>query len=988
LNPIRFVAPRSAAKGMFRVLTLGQLNLLCENGTSVQSVLAQPKRLALLLYLVAEGPGDYHRRDHLLALFWPESDDEHARGALRQAVSYLRRSLGAQAIQGRGSEDLCVPAGLVSCDVVEFEQACRDRRWSEALALYRGEFLPGFSAPGVSNDLEDWLDRRRARVRQSAVQAALALAEEKLASNELLESISAARHAVAIDAACEAGWRRLMELLDRTGDSGAALAAYEELVRHVGRFDAAPAPTTRALQERIRARCNDSAALKEVKAPEVLVAPNALPETADVAAATDLDELPDRSPAALLRPTSGTPSPPAYGVRRQARQRICRYRAAAVLAVIVLGGTMAMMGAAERASSEQPGSPAATSTMAAVFPFRTEGADSTLAPLGIGVADLLAARLDGLDGHSVVDPPRVLSHWRRSHQSVSYVMTIEEAIRLGMMLGADQVVVGSVIGTSGRLTLSATLVDIDGSSSRAYALATGAPDSLTFIVDQLASQLLLQRLGKTPARAEAMGRAPFAAVRAYVSGQRAYLRGQYAAAGRHFRQALSADPAFAHAAVALTAAVQWEHNAEVHAVAHLARDLRHLLPPGDQLFLDALSSQHLAVPLPHAERIAAWERALSARPDRWDAWFWYGDMLYHWGPVLAMASAWTRASAAFTRSLELNASDAALGHLLDLAVARRDTTEVRRVASEYFARLPAGDAADFLRWRVAVALGDEPERDRLRLRFHAMETSSLQAILGAAQLDAVALDDADLVASVLRGRAATAAGQRPLYHLLHHYALNRGRPREALQYTEHLGEIEPGAYYLQVRVLDGLLGGGSAEAAEDAARQLRRLAAPTAAGMQASPPSGMALCLAELWGGDRRGATAAAARIRRPARDLDPAAAALHRGCATLLEAWSGAPDEAGTLAELERLNHAQAPILPGWEQHHVVHLFLATLLERQGRPADALRLLRQRPYHYSLGVPYLATFLREEGRLALALGDTAGAERARQHYRALRTKP
>jgi hypothetical protein len=77
---------------------------------------------------------------------------------------------------------------------------------------------------------------------------------------------------------------------------------------------------------------------------------------------------------------------------------------------------------------------------------------------------------------------------------------------------------------------------------------------------------------------------------------------------------------------------------------------------------------------------------------------------------------------------------------------------------------------------------------------------------------------------------------------------------------------------------------------------------------------------------------------------------------------------------------------LHGWEQHHVVHLFLAALLERQGRAANALRLLRQRPYHYSLGAPYLAAFLREESRLAIAVGDTVGVERALRHYRVLRS--
>src|SRR5260370_18722313 len=76
----------------FRIL--GALNLLGAGGHELKSVLAQPKRVALLAYLAAATPRRLHRRDSLVALFWPELDQEHARPALRQALHGLRHALG------------------------------------------------------------------------------------------------------------------------------------------------------------------------------------------------------------------------------------------------------------------------------------------------------------------------------------------------------------------------------------------------------------------------------------------------------------------------------------------------------------------------------------------------------------------------------------------------------------------------------------------------------------------------------------------------------------------------------------------------------------------------------------------------------------------------------------------------------------------------------------------------------------------------------
>jgi len=85
---------------MIELRMLGRLSLTAADGREMRTLLGQPRRFALLAYLAAATPPGFHRRDSLLALFWPELDQEHARTALRQALRVLRAALGAGAVWG------------------------------------------------------------------------------------------------------------------------------------------------------------------------------------------------------------------------------------------------------------------------------------------------------------------------------------------------------------------------------------------------------------------------------------------------------------------------------------------------------------------------------------------------------------------------------------------------------------------------------------------------------------------------------------------------------------------------------------------------------------------------------------------------------------------------------------------------------------------------------------------------------------------------
>ena len=166
---------------MHQLRTFGGIDLRDAEGREVQALLAQPKRLALLVYLaLAPASNRYRRRDTVLALFWPEADTEHARASLRQALHYLRRSLGDQVLLGRSDEEIGIDPNGLQCDAALLAEASRAGEWQRASALYAGDFLEGFHVAGAATELDEWIEQERSRLRQIACDAAWALADEAL----------------------------------------------------------------------------------------------------------------------------------------------------------------------------------------------------------------------------------------------------------------------------------------------------------------------------------------------------------------------------------------------------------------------------------------------------------------------------------------------------------------------------------------------------------------------------------------------------------------------------------------------------------------------------------------------------------------------------------------------------------------------------------------------------------------------------------------
>jgi DNA-binding SARP family transcriptional activator/Tol biopolymer transport system component len=237
---------------MIQFRTLGALDLRRTDGPELDSLLAQPKRIALLAYLCLASPRGFHRRDTILGLFWPDSDESHARASLRRALHVLRHTLGEDAFHSRGDEEIAPNFDVIWCDAVAFAERIAADKLDEALELYRGELLPGFFLEEVPA-FERWLDTERNRLRASAAHAARLVAERNEAEHNLTDAVRWARQAVELTDNDERAVRRLIELLARAGDRAGALQVYDDFAaRLAAELEAEPSAETRALADQVR----------------------------------------------------------------------------------------------------------------------------------------------------------------------------------------------------------------------------------------------------------------------------------------------------------------------------------------------------------------------------------------------------------------------------------------------------------------------------------------------------------------------------------------------------------------------------------------------------------------------------------------------------------------------------------------------------------------------------------------------------------------
>ena len=390
---------------MIRLRVLGSVDLRHGDGSEIRSVLMQPKRLSLLLYLALARPRGFHRRDTLVGLFWPDVPPERARASLNQAVHVLRRSLGAHVIVSRGTDELAVSSEHLGCDAWEFDAALTGADPARALQLYHGELLPGLSPP-ESPEFERWLDAERREMAARALQGVQSLVDRSENAGDLDAAIAWARRALTLAPYDEPALVRLMQLLARKGDRAAAIHACGEFSERLWNdIELRLSPSTRELLSRIKRDAGLPEGNGGGRPPaEPAPGPEALSSTGIAAAETPTPGVTAPAPVHVATDVPGHPPAEATvagAPHAGSHRRRLAWIGAAVLILLAGGGAIALRW--HRARQAPPmGATVTAPPRVAVLYFDETDPSQNLRPLADGLTESLIDQLHQVEGIDVI----------------------------------------------------------------------------------------------------------------------------------------------------------------------------------------------------------------------------------------------------------------------------------------------------------------------------------------------------------------------------------------------------------------------------------------------------------------------------------------------------------------------------------------------------------------------------------------------------------
>jgi len=236
------------------------------DGTPVD--IQRRKALAMLIYLAISGQP--HSRDALATLFYPDHSQSQSRTYLRRDLALLNTNLSGNwlAVDRETVELKHEPPFWL--DVAHFrellaasqkhehspELPCADclARLAEAVTLYTGDFLAGFSLRDCP-DFDDWQFFQNESLRQELAAALERLVHGLSQQNQPELAIPHVRRWIGLDPLHEPAQRALIQLYGRTGQLAAALRQYEEYAELLeAEFGLPPEEETTTLYEAIKAK--------------------------------------------------------------------------------------------------------------------------------------------------------------------------------------------------------------------------------------------------------------------------------------------------------------------------------------------------------------------------------------------------------------------------------------------------------------------------------------------------------------------------------------------------------------------------------------------------------------------------------------------------------------------------------------------------------------------------------------------------------------
>ncbi|MBI3981835.1 MAG: hypothetical protein HY337_02910, partial [Gemmatimonadetes bacterium] len=623
------------------------------------------------------------------------------------------------------------------------------------------------------------------------------------------------------------------------------------------------------------------------------------------------------------------------------------------------------------------------------LPFRVVGGDATLADLREGMVDMVATYLTGEAGTvRAADPGTVISAWRARGASETTDLSEAEAVALARALGAGRVVTGSVVGTESRLVFRAALAGVRDRGPPIQATIEGPAESLLVLVPRLVGQLLAQSEGMAADQSASLTTNSLAALRAYLRGQAHYRRGEFGEAVNRYTEALQTDSNFALAGVGLVSANGWIGSAGAAAVGVARRAAwrnRELLSARDRALVAAAIGPNGPDPSDFAARLRAREQATIVAGDRAEAWYYYGDALFHDGAMLGLDDPMGRAEQALRRALTLDSSQAGiLQHLMLLAANRKDTAEIRRLLPLQVAATGDPRRALAERWFAGVVARDTMLRNEALAGFDSLGggVGGTSAIAFSVPFIPEHIGEIRDAMARLR-RKAVRQDDRDFAAMLEAWlALDAGRPEDANRMFQQVS-VRPDDQI----VLATIFWGGDAAAARLAAERLAAAARRGGADWDSGGSGACALALWRLEQGELSAVEADARRLRQSAASRDPNwPPTPAQVCAAVLEAAlaqrARRADAARLIDELDRRLLTVPYRGLDWE-----NLAVARLLEAAGEYGRAAAATRRFRYFF-VYTQNLSTHYREAGRLSELAGDRDRAIDAYTRYLALRSDP
>ena len=220
--------------------TLGELRLEGDRAAGLSS----PRiALALLAYLATRLPRPLSRND-LADLLWRERNHAKARQSLRQILLELKRIVGEGLVLE--ADRVHLAPGAVDFDVARFERHVAAGQWQEAVACWKGEFLPTADHLG-GEDFRLWLDAERESLGLSLRKALRALVQQARADGNWPQGIEWGKRWTELIDGDEEGHRHLVELTHLSGRTAEALALHAAFGVRLRAADLVPSPDYVAL---------------------------------------------------------------------------------------------------------------------------------------------------------------------------------------------------------------------------------------------------------------------------------------------------------------------------------------------------------------------------------------------------------------------------------------------------------------------------------------------------------------------------------------------------------------------------------------------------------------------------------------------------------------------------------------------------------------------------------------------------------------------